>query len=238
MSIHLLSNIQSPSLSVFYVTIFLIRSRLVFVAYQTTDSFTVVSFHLYVIVEDWYVISTASTTIFQRPLFVAGRLGRGKNDGNDDGKKKRGSDLFPLPIVHRELFFFFFWMRYFHWSTEREPLRRTTCISSLSRLQYVLLWDESDNSVGCGRAVFTPILGSWRFFPLYFPPIMRYIRSQYTGMRYWKQCLQAQPTRLSKVRPRFSRSSSRCAFPTSSKPGYLSWGWEQVTEGRHKIRST
>ena len=49
----------------------------------------------------------------------------------------------------------FFFMRYFHWSTEREPLRRTTCISSLSRLQYVqyvllwLLWDESDNSVGC-----------------------------------------------------------------------------------------
>ena len=35
MSIHLLSNIQSPSLSVFHVTIFLIRSRLVFVAYQT-----------------------------------------------------------------------------------------------------------------------------------------------------------------------------------------------------------
>ena len=60
MSIHLLSNIQSPSLSVFYVTIFLIRSRIVFVAYQTTDSFAVVSFHLYVIVKDWYVISTAS----------------------------------------------------------------------------------------------------------------------------------------------------------------------------------
>ena len=29
-------------------------------AYQTTDSFAVVSFHLYVIVKDWYVISTAS----------------------------------------------------------------------------------------------------------------------------------------------------------------------------------
>ena len=28
------------------------------------------------------------------------------------------------------------------------------------------------------------------------------------------------------------------AFPTSSKPGYRSWGWEQVNEGRHKIRST
>ena len=55
--------------------------------------------------------------------------------GNDDGKeKKRGSHLFPLRIVHRELFFF----RYFHWSTKRKPLRRTTCISSLSRLQYVL----------------------------------------------------------------------------------------------------
>ena len=74
-------------------------------AYQTTDSFTVVSFHLYVIVGDWYVISTASTTISQRPLFVEGRLGRGKNDGNDDGKKKEAR-LFPLPIVHRELLFF------------------------------------------------------------------------------------------------------------------------------------
>lgn len=80
-------------------------------AYQTTDSFTVVSFHLYVIVGDWYVISTASTTISQRPLFVEGRLGRGKNDGNDDGKKKEAR-LFPLPIVHRELFFSLFLLEY------------------------------------------------------------------------------------------------------------------------------
>ena len=147
MSIHLLSNIQSPSLSVFYVTIFLIRSRIVFVAYQTTDSFAVVSFHLYVIVKDWYVIFTAS--------FCRRETGERKKNGSDDVKKKRGSHLFPLPIVHRELFF----MRYFYRSTEREPLRRTTCISSLSRLQYAqyvllwLLWDESDNSVGCVCAV-------------------------------------------------------------------------------------
>ena len=80
-------------------------------AYQTTDSFTVVSFHLYVIVGDWYVISTASTTISQRPLFVEGRLERGKNDGNDDGKKKEVR-LFLLPIVHSEPFFSLFLLEY------------------------------------------------------------------------------------------------------------------------------
>ena len=195
---------------------------------------------LFICMWSWKIGTSSPRRVqrFFRGLFLSqGDWGEEKMMGMTMGRKKeaRTFSLFPSSTAS---YFFFFWMRYFHWSTEREPLRRTTCISSLSRLQYVLLWDESDNSVGCGRAVFTPILGSWRFFPLYFPPIMRYIRSQYTGMRYWKQCLQAQPTRLSKVRPRFSRSSSRCAFPTSSKPGYLSWGWEQVTEGRHKIRST
>ena len=80
------------------------------------------------------------------PSFMGMTMGR---------KKKRGSHLFPLRIVHRELFFF----RYFHWSTKREPLRRTTCISSLSRLQYILLWllrDESDNSVECGGGSIHP----------------------------------------------------------------------------------
>ena len=78
----------------------------VFVAYQTTDSFTVVSFYLYVIVGDWYVVSTASTTISQRLLFVEGRLGRGKNDGNDDGKQKEAHTFSLFPSSTASFFFF------------------------------------------------------------------------------------------------------------------------------------
>ena len=45
-------------------------------------------------------------------------------------------------------------------------------------------------------------------------PIIRYTRSWYTGMRYWKQCLKAPLLRLSPTPSRFSRKFSRSAFLT------------------------
>ena len=146
MSIHLLSNIQSPSLSVFHVTIFLIRSRLVFVAYQTrlvhSRLFSFVCDrgrlirHLHGEYNDFSEVSFCRRETGERKKWWEWRW---------EQKEFHTFSLFPSSTAS------FFFLRYFHWSTEREPLRRTTCISSLSRLQYVLLWllrDGSDNSVG------------------------------------------------------------------------------------------
>ena len=45
---------------------------------------------------------------------------RGRMGG---GREKRGSRLFPLPIVPRALSIFFDYC-YFYWYTQREPMRR------------------------------------------------------------------------------------------------------------------
>ena len=48
---------------------------------------------------------------------------------------------------------------------------------------------------------------------------LRYTKSWYTGMRYWKQCLKAPLLRLSPTPSRFSRKFSRSAFLTILEPG-------------------
>lgn len=78
-------------------------------------------------------------------------------------------------------------------------------------------------------------------------PIIRYTRSWYTGMRYWKQCLKAPLLRLSPTPSRFSRKFSRSAFLTILEPGkgykccslsvyiYVACGWCVICKrrGRH-----
>ena len=50
-------------------------------------------------------------------------------------------------------------------------------------------------------------------------PTVGYTRSWHTGMRYWKQCLQAPLLPLSPAPTRFSRKFSRSAFHTILEPG-------------------
>ena len=50
-------------------------------------------------------------------------------------------------------------------------------------------------------------------------PITGYTRSWYTGMRCWKQCLEAALLRFSPALTPITRSFSRSAFPTTLEPG-------------------
>ena len=177
MPIHLLSNIQSPSLSVFYVTIFLIRSRIVFVAYQTTDSFTVVSFHLYVIVKDLYVISTAS--------FCRRETGERKKWWEWRCEEKER--LTPFPSSHRPpraFFYALFSLEYRAGAPAKDYVHLLAFTFTIRTIRTVMTFMRRKRQqrgvcvcAGGEEAVFTPILGSWRFLPPYFPPNMRYTRS-------------------------------------------------------------
>ena len=241
MSIHLLSNIQSPSLSVFYVTIFLIRSRIVFVAYQTTDSFTVVSFHLYVIVKDWYVISTAS--------FCRRETGERKKWWEWRCEEKEM--LTPFPSSHRPPRAFFLCAIFIGVPSGSpcEGLRASprfhvyntynTYCYDFYETKATTAWGvcvRGGGGEGGKEAVFTPILGSWRFVPPPPPPI--FLQTWGTlGASIPEGGIENNACRLNlPVSQKFAQGFR--AFPTSSKPGYRSWGWEQVNEGRHKIRST
>ena len=95
------------------------------------------------------------------------------------GRKKRRT---PFPSSHHTPQAFFFSL-FSYWSTEREPLRRTTCIS------YNTYFKETKATTALGVGSIYPNIRILVYFCPFFPPIMRYTRSQYTGMRYLKTML-------------------------------------------------
>ena len=101
-------------------------------------------------------------------------------------KKKRGSHLFPLPIVHRELFFYaLFLLEYRAGAPAKDYVHLLAFTFTMRTVMTFMRRKRQQRGVCvCGgrggeeEAVFTPILGSWRFLPPpHFPPDMRYTRS-------------------------------------------------------------
>ena len=89
--------------------------------------------------------------------------------GNDDGKeKKRGSHLFPLRIVHRELFFFFAIFIGVPSGSPCEGLRASPRFHVYNTYFYDCYETKATTAWSVGEAVFTPILGSlWFFLPIF-----------------------------------------------------------------------
>ena len=85
-------------------------------------------------------------------------------------KKKRGSHLFPLPIVHRELFCYaLFLLEYRAGAPAKDYVHLLAFTFTIRTIRTVDFYETKATTAwgvcvrGGKEAVFTPILGSWRF---------------------------------------------------------------------------